>query len=224
MNYFLIRRLILKDWHFSRLTIAVCLTVGAIALFITGLGGETMFYIGSVLFITVLIGLGITLAMLTVIYERKEQTLPFVMSLPISVTEYTTSKILANLLIFLLPWLILAVGSLAVIWGRDTLPNGMIPFVMLVVTEIFVAYCLVLAVALVTESEVWTIATIVICQLFFNYFLYFASHFPSVAASMEGPVTHWSPAVMWTLGIEAVLLIVILGATYLLQARKKDFL
>ena len=42
--------------------------------------------------------------MATVVEERTDQTLPFVMSLPISAAEYTTAKILANLLIFLIPW------------------------------------------------------------------------------------------------------------------------
>ena len=94
MNTPMIKHLILKDWHFNRVTISVCIVVGAIALLIIGTGGKSAFYVGSVLFITVLIGLGITLTIMTVIHERTEQTLPFVMSLPISVMEYTTAKIL----------------------------------------------------------------------------------------------------------------------------------
>ena len=52
--------------------------------------------------------------MVTVVEERNEQTLPFVMSLPISPMEYTTAKILANLLIFLVPLGALMLGSFAV--------------------------------------------------------------------------------------------------------------
>ena len=224
MNFFLIRRLIIKDWYFSRVTILVCLLAGIIALLMIGIGNESLFYFGSVLFITVLVGLGVTLAIMTVIYERKEHTLPLIMSLPISYTEYTTSKILANLLIFLIPWLILALGSIVVVASRNTIPNGMIPFVILVVTEIFVSYCVILSVAIVTESEGWTIATIVTSQLYFNYFLFQVSNHPGISSVKEGPVAIWGSIVWWILGIELVIVLIALSLTYYLQSRKKDFI
>ena len=63
-----------------------------VALLLVSNGGEGSFYAGCILLFTVLISLGIHLAMLTVVEERTQQTLPFVMSLPISPRDYTVAK------------------------------------------------------------------------------------------------------------------------------------
>lgn len=224
MNYTMVKHLIWKDWHFSRGIIVFYIAAGALSLFLLGLGNEQVFYMGSVLFFTVLIGLSIHLVMATVIYERKEQTLPFIMSLPVSPMEYTTAKILANVLIFLVPWLTLVVGTFALISGRAWLPNGLLPLTAILVMEIFVAYSLLLAVSLITESLAWTISVVVASNLFFNFFLFFTSQLPSISESMEGPVAVWSPTVWGILGAEVVLLLLFLGATFYFQGRKTDFL
>jgi ABC-2 type transport system permease protein len=157
MSDSMVMRLVLKDWHFQRSAIAGYLAAGGVALFLTGIGSEGSFYAGTVLLITILITLGIHLAMATVVTERTEQTLPFIMSLPISPREYTTAKILANVVIFMIPWLTLVIGTIAVIAGRSAVPDGLIPFSTVILTEIFAAYMIVLSVAIVSESTAWTI-------------------------------------------------------------------
>ena len=224
MNASIVRHLILKDWYFQRVSIVGYIAVGAIALALIRFGGEAAFYAGSVLLITVLIAVGIQLVIMTVIQERTQKTLAFVMSLPISTMEYTTAKILANLLIFLVPWATAVVASFVVIAGRDAIPNGLIPFTAVVLTEILVAYCLLLGVALVSESEGWTIVTMVACNLFFQFFLYWISHVPAVDRDMEAATAVWSPPLVGTLSAELVLLIVIVGLTFLFQSRKTDFI
>jgi ABC-type Na+ efflux pump permease subunit len=69
---------------------------------------------------------GAQLATSTIVQERKDQTFLFVMSLPISHREYRASKILGNLLIFLVPWLTLVLGSFALILAtpRNTARAG----------------------------------------------------------------------------------------------------
>lgn len=224
MNYTIIKHLVRKDWHFSRGIIAFYIAAGALALVLLGLDNGQAFYVGSVLFFTVLIGLSIHLVMVTIIHERKDQTLPFIMSLPVSPMEYTTAKVFANLLIFLVPWLTLAIGSFVLVNGRPSLPNGLLPLTAIIVMEIFVAYSLFLAVSLVTESHAWTIGAVVVCNLFFNYFLFFTTHLPGIAESMGGPVAVWSPVVWSILAIEVALLFVFLGLTFYFQGRKTDFL
>lgn len=224
MTSIMIQRLIRKDWYFNRGMIAVCLALGAVALLAIGLGGKAAFYFGSVLLISVVIGLGIYLAIATVIYERKDQTLPFVMSLPISPMEYTMAKVVANMLIFLVPWTALAVGSFVVLAGREGLPNGLIPFTAILLTELFASYCLILAVALISESESWTVLVLIASNLFFNYFLYFVSHMEGIAVHMEGPTAVWNAPVWWMLGASVAAIALFLGATFYFQSRKTDFL
>ena len=220
----MIARLILKDWYFHRVTIAFTFVLGAIALACVGSGRQDVFYMGSILYLTVLIGLGITLVLMTVIYERKEQTLPFIMSLPVSATQYTVAKILANLSIFMVPWTGLVVGSTVLIVSRDVLPNGLIPFSVLVSGELFATYCLILGVALVTESEGWTIGVIVACNLFLNYFMYVVSKLPGIESSMESESATWGTTFWTILGLEIAAAVVFVAVTFFLQARKRDFL
>jgi len=74
--------------------------------------------------------------------EFKEQTLPFVMSMPISIKDYTAAKIIANATAFLLPWLILSVAALLTIYRWDAFPNGFIPVLMIMLVEM--AVCILL--------------------------------------------------------------------------------
>src|ERR1700678_1720248 len=96
MNYSMIRILILKDWYLQRWSVLASLLGGLIALGIVCLGGNAAFMVGLVLLITALIAVGAQLAVTTMVNERKEQTLPFVMSLPISYREYTSAKLLGT--------------------------------------------------------------------------------------------------------------------------------
>jgi hypothetical protein len=224
MSTFMIRRLIRKDWHLLRGTILLYLAAGAVALGLVAWGSEPTFMAGLILIITVLIALGIHLAMATVVVERTEQTLPFVMTLPVSFQEYTVAKILANLLIFLIPWTVITAGTLAMLAVRTGYPAGMIPFYLLVAMEIFASYCLVLAVALVSESQGATIGATVFGNLFLQAFLYSVSRIPAIAATLKGGRAVWSPPALYVLLGEVAVIVLLLGTTLWLQSRKTDFL
>ena len=164
MNYAMVRRLIGKDWYFNRAAIAAYVAVGIASLFMLALGGKTAFFAGSVLLITALIAIGIHLVMTTVVYERTNQTLAFVMTLPIDAREYTTAKVIANLTIFGLAWTTLFVGTVAVIAGRGAIPDGLIPYSATILGDLR-GHCLIPAVAIVSESTNWTIGAIVLGNL-----------------------------------------------------------
>jgi ABC-type transport system involved in multi-copper enzyme maturation permease subunit len=186
-------------------------------------GGNGSFYAGTVLLMTVLIGLGIELAFVKVVNERKEQTLAFVMSLPISARDYTVAKILANLLIFLIPFL--ALGTVTVgLFSISTTVAGLVPFSAVVLGELFASYCFLLAVALISESEGWTVGAMVAANLFLQGFLYYVSHIPSIGKAMSGGRIVWSSAAVSLLLAELVVVVVLLTVTLVLQNRKSDFI
>lgn len=219
----MIRRLVFKDWYFMRWAIASYLGLGGIALYLVAIGGEGSFYAGCVLLFTVLISLGIHLAMATVVEERAQQTLPFVMSLPISPRDYTVAKLVANLVIFLVPWTALVLGALAVIAARAAIEDGLIPYAAIILTWILVGYCLILAVALVSESQVWAIAAMVVTNLAFQGVLYGVSHVPSIASTMKGDIAVWSPAAIGLIAGEFATVLLLLALTFYCQSRKTDF-
>ncbi len=224
MNNLLIKRLILKDWHFLRVPIISYLALGAVALILIMNGGRGAFFAGSVLLITVLISMGIHLAFATVINERKEQTLPFIMSLPISYMEFTTAKILANLLMFLIPWAAILITAVSLFAIGNV--GGIIPFTVLLMTEIFASYILLLAVSLVSESQSWSIGAMVFGNLFLQAFLYGVSQVRSIGLDYTAKVhtAIWSPTAVTILAVEIALILLMLGLTFFSQARKTDFI
>jgi ABC-2 type transport system permease protein len=224
MNYSIVKRLILKDWYFQRWPTCGYLAAGAVAVILVAARSEATFYAGTILMFTVLITLGVQLPMSTILGERKEQTLPFVMSLPVSPREYATAKILANLLTLIVPWAILTFGCLAVLAGRTGLPGGLIPFGAIALTEILASSCLLLLVALATESQGWTITVMVTCNLIFQGFLYWVSHIPSIAATMGRKAAVWNPAAVTLLLGEAGVIALLLGLCFYFQSRKTDFI
>jgi ABC-type transport system involved in multi-copper enzyme maturation permease subunit len=224
MSTFMIQRLIRKDWHLMRGTILLYLAAGAVALGLIAWGSEPTFVAGLILIITVLIALGIHVTMATVVVERTEQTLPFVMTLPVSFQEYTVAKVLANLAIFLIPWTAITAGILAMLAVRTGYPAGAIQFYFLVAMELFASYCLVLAVALISESQGATIGATVFGNLFLQAFLYKVSRIPAIAATLKGDRAVWSPPATHVLLGEIAVIVVLLGLTFWLQSRKTDFL
>jgi len=214
MNATMVKRLVLKDWYFERYALISALAGGALSLWLIGFGSEEAFYIGSILLITILISIGVQLAFATVINERTQHTLPFVMSLPISPADYTMAKILANMLIFLVPWIILVAGCWAVISVTE-IPDGLIPFA--------AGYCLTLAVALISETQGWTVAALIFSNLFIQYFMYAVSHIPAIARDMQGSAAVWSQPAVLVLLVELLAIGLMLGVTFYLQGRKRDF-
>ena len=222
MNTMIIKQLILKDWYFLRVPIIGYLAAGAVSLVLICLGTDAGFFAGLVVLITVLIAVGIHLAMSTVVGERKDQTLPFVMSLPISYMEYTTAKILANLLIFLIPWSAILLAAVALFTIGNA--GGVIPFTVLLVTELFASYTLLLAVSVVSESQSWSIGAMVFGNLFLQAYFYWITHNQSIMGTIKGHVAIWSSTAVAILVGEIALILLLIGLTFFFQARKTDFI
>ena len=224
MNIPMIRRLILKDWYMQRWLILGSVLGGLVALGIVCLGGQAAFTIGIILLITALVAVGAQLAIATMVNERKEQTLSFVMSLPISYVEYTMSKLLGTVLIFMVPWTLLVLGSFALFAIPHGVPHGLFPFTAIMATEILVNTCLIIAVALVTESQPWTVGAIMVGNIGINVIGFFIAHLPGIARGMGGTAMMWSSTASVALVVEFAMIALLLGLTFFFQSRKRDFL
>lgn len=224
MNAVMIRHLVAKDWSFHRMPVVAAGAAGLLALAMSRwarTGG--VFYVGAVLLITVVISVGIYLAFVTVIHERTRGMLPFVMSLPIRMREYTVAKLVSNGVLFLLPWAALSAGAAAVILVRDDVPNGLLPYAMLVLIHLLTGYVLTLAAALISGSEGWTIAVAGATNLAFQGFMYWARHLSDIAATIEGPVAVWTRSIRGLIAAELLAVVVILAITWAWQARRTDY-
>jgi ABC-2 type transport system permease protein len=224
MNYSMVTRLIAKDWYLQRWMILASLAGGAASLGIVCTGGKAAFMLGLILLVMVLIFVGAQLPVAMMVHERKEQTLSFVMSLPISHREYTTGKILGTLLIFLIPWLVLVLGSLALFAVPNGVALGLLPYTVIMAIEILVGVCLTIAVALVTESQGWAVAAVMVGNVGFNIVGYYVAHLSGIAQGMWGSSLMWSPTASTVVLTEFAVIALLLCFTFFFQSRKRDFL
>jgi ABC-2 type transport system permease protein len=223
MNYNLVQKLVVKDWYFQRFTILGFLMAGLISLFLLSLPGTAWFTAGSILLITVLFTFGPLFVISLIVGERTAQTLPFLFSLPISMKEYTTAKMVSNFFVFLVPWLILVITSFIAITTQKSLPDGLFPFALVVLTETLVGYCLLLSISLITESQNWNTVGILLGNLLFQAFLYPVANLPAVKSVMYGSSIIWNSTFTIILLLEFLVIVLLLGITFWVQLRKTDF-
>lgn len=223
MNPAIVRSLILKDWYLNRamILISVPAGLGALALILTG--SKAAFMLSMVLVCTDLIFVGAQLATVTTVNERKEQTLAFVMSLPVSWREYTAAKILANLIIFLIPWLPLTAGAIGVLFLPGA-THGLVPYAAIMAVEMLLTICLIVVAGVISESQVWTTVAILVTSIGIDGFGYLFAHLHGISAYMWGMRVHWTPTAWIVLAAEFLMVPLLLGATFSIQSRKTDFL
>jgi ABC-2 type transport system permease protein len=218
-----VRYLILKDFRLHRLEIILSIACGVAALGLVQMKGEVPTVIGGVWFFIALIVLGSMLPSSNVINERKKQNLPFLMSLPISSMQYTLAKVASTFGMFLLPWLLLVAAVLSLIASRSDLPNGIIPMTLVLAGFTLVGFCVIAAVAIVSESEGCYIASTIACNSTYGIGWYLISRVPAISKDMASPVAVWSPVMLSILGAELGVMALSLGLTFYLQSRKRDF-
>jgi ABC-type transport system involved in multi-copper enzyme maturation permease subunit len=218
-----VAQLVAKDLHFHRAPIAFYTGVGFAAVWLLARPHEAAFFAGSVLLITVLISVGIHLVMSTVVYERRDQTLAFVMTLPITARDYTLAKVLGNLGIFTISWGLLAVGLLGTILWVDAIPDGLVPYVVTILAQLFTGYLLTLSTAIVSESVNATIAAIVIANLLVQAVMFAVPRFSGVQGDFKQQEVLWRPSIALLLGIEAAAAIALVTFTFWAQGRKREF-
>ena len=89
LNLPVIRLLVLKDWQLFQKQLAAYVLGGIVALCLLGMAKPWSFYAGSLLLLVVLVAAACFAISTSLLVERKEHTLAFVMSLPVSPLDFT---------------------------------------------------------------------------------------------------------------------------------------
>lgn len=225
MNTHIVTRLILKDWYlFSALfVVALVLGLGTLVAIAAAKATQLAVIMGVIVLVTILIGMGAVI-MSSPVNERKQQTLPFVMSLPISYLEYTTSKIVGSLLLFGTLWLALLFGIVATILFTPWFPHGMIPFVVIMSVEVLVTTSLIAAVSVTTESQGWMIGVTQVGALALNAVGFSIVRLPGIGGTMGGHTIQWNSTSISILLMEFALIALMIGVAFFVQSRKRDFI
>lgn len=218
-----VQQLVIKDCQLYQKITALYLAGGILGLAIFSMPHVYCFYMGCIILITVMVAAGFHMINLTIINEKKEQTLPFVMSLPIRPLDYALGKLVANMLVFLVPWLMLTLGLVFVtLFGP--IPNGLLPFMLLVLIQLVANYLLVLSLTIITESEGWSIFSMVVVNLFLNPIIMLIVRNPAFHQHFESEEFVWAPQASLILTGQLSISLVCIAAVIFLQARRRTFI
>jgi ABC-type transport system involved in multi-copper enzyme maturation permease subunit len=214
--------LIAKDWLLFQKQLAAYVTAGLFALCLMGMAKGWSFYMGSLLLLVVLVGTACFSISTSLLTERKEHTLAFVMSLPLTPLDFYLAKLLGNLVTFFVPFLIMSVGTIAVI-AFTPLPDGLIVFSVLIFGFVTLAYSISLSVAMAVESEGWNTFAMIGSMVLINPFMMLLGQIPEISKYVNTESIVWSPPALSILLAQISLAVAVLVATGWVHCRKKAF-
>jgi ABC-2 type transport system permease protein len=223
MSYETIWKLMVKDWYLQRLSVLLAVAAAPVAFAVVAMGGQMGSIFGVILLVTILVFVGAQVSISTMVNERKEQSLAFVMSMPVSFKEYSVAKLGGNLLIFLVPWTACLLGSV-ILLAVSPGSQGLIPYITIMGVEILVNICLMNVVALTTESQHWTVGMLLTTNLGFNGLGYWVAHMKGIQPWMFGKQLVWTSTATAVLSAEIAVIVLMVTAALFVQSRKRDFL
>jgi len=221
-NFPMIKLLVAKDWQLFERQLAAYALAGIFSLCLLGLGKPWSFYLGSLLLIVVMVAAACFAISTSLLNERKEQTLAFVMSLPVSPRDFYLAKLIGNLATFAAPYLLMVAGTSAVIL-LTPLPDGLFVYSLLLFGHIGLAYCVSLSVAMAVESEGLNTFAMIASMVLINPFLMVLAQIPAISSSITVDRIAWSAPAIAILATQAGLGLAILAATGWVHCRKKAF-
>jgi ABC-type transport system involved in multi-copper enzyme maturation permease subunit len=216
----IVAQLVRKDLYLLRWIVAGSILGGAVALAILPLG-PVAGYVGGVSLICTLVILNIFLVMTSVVQEQKDRVLLFVLSLPISPMQYVAAKVLANTIAFGGTWLVVTAATIVVV-DATALPNGLLPFLITVLGYLLSYHCVLLGVALATESTGWHVTAITVGNISVNFLIPYLLGLPAVIAHQNGPTAVWTADVVAILAGEIAFGAAALCLAIFLRSRRAD--
>jgi ABC-2 type transport system permease protein len=222
LNTAVIRLLVFKDWQLFQKQLAFYVLAGIVALCFLGLAKPWAFYIGSLMLLIVVVSSACFSISTSLVVERKEQTLAFVMSLPVSPLDFTVSKLIGNLLTFGVPYVVLLGGALALVMFSP-LPDGLFVYTLLIFAWLLFAYAISLAVAMSVESEGWATFAMIGSMVMINPYIMGLSQLEAIRTYTTKDAVVWTTPTVAIMSTLALLAVAVLGVTTWHHARKPAF-
>jgi len=217
------RKLIAKELFVNRWLI-VSGTVAGVASVVIAATGKTGFNIGALTWITSIIAVGVMLAIYGIQNERKEHSLLFVLSLPLSVGDYVRAKQIGLALCYFVPWFVSSAAAVALIVFSPERPHGFLPYLILLCTFLITNFSLVLCGALHVKSEGLMSAVVIVTNMAVTLFMFLIGGIGDVSAHMWGHVPVWNSAFWTILTIELITLVIAFALPFFVAARRRDFI
>jgi hypothetical protein len=231
MSASIVPQLIKKDFRLMRGTLLVfailsLVCIGVLAFIHGRMPDWVLYNFGFVLLVSPAGTCGIVLLMKTNVFEKEKSTQPFIMSLPVTVKEFTQAKLLFNLPVFMAFWTAISAAAFYFIFGLgpSLFPLSTMPFVVMIFLGGFVAYACILAVSLVTQSLGITVLSIAVVEMVTSGYLWAIGYLDPVTHHVYGPNIVWSPEAIAIVAAQAAVAVLAIAATLLIQNTKRDFI
>lgn len=218
-----VRKLVFKELYVNRWMMAGASAGAALAALACAFG-KAAFNVGALAWLTAVIACGAMLAIYGVMNERKEQSLQFVLSLPISIRQYVLAKTIGLLLCYLVPWLVATAAAVTLVLLTPQVPDGFLPYVVLLCGFMLANFAVLLCGALQARSEGLVTAVIILTNMAVSVYLFTVGELPGIKAHMWGPAPVWNGAVIAVLLVELAVLATALALPQLTAARRRDFI
>lgn len=219
----MVRKLIVKDWEVYQKQLAGFLAAVLLSLAMIATGLPLLAAAGSLLLLVLLVVVGSFAIQSSIMNERKQQTVPFIMSLPVTPMDFYWGKLLSNLAIYLAPFLLVTGGLLTLILLTPS-PDGAVPWVVVVATFTLVIFCVSLCVAIAVDSEGWNVFTMLALMTLIGPFIYWATRLDGIVQHLRTDTIVWSGPVVGLLAAELGVIALAILVTSWVHARKPSFL
>jgi hypothetical protein len=208
------------------LRVAWPLAVGALVLGVLSLAlspwSSIAFFVGGSVLIVALVLLNVMLVSLSIVSERKEKVRLFMLSMPVSTTQYNVSKLLSSLIAYVVPAALLTLGGVGLLLATP-LPDGFIPLFVATSVHCFLYFCVFLAVALVTDSQGW-ITTVIVCgNVSLSFVIPGLINLTSLSGTLAAETLVWGGDVVAFIAIELVLAAAALAISFVVNSKKTEF-
>ena len=214
-------QLVVKELHAYRWLIAGAIVAGSLALVLASIG-EVAFNVGALSWLTTIIACGVILPLYGIHRERKDRSLLFALSLPISPMGYVVAKMLGTLLSFVSIWSALVVGAAILVLAAPDIPNGLLPYVLLLSGFLLVNFSLVMCGALLTTSEAAVSAVVILTNMSVTLFMMLMGRVPGISAHMFAATPVWNSTFAMILVAEAATMAIALSLPSLVISRRRE--
>lgn len=219
----MIKQLVIKDWQIYQKQFAAYVIGLLIGLTLIGMAKTWAFYAGGLLLLVLLICVGGFAIQTSLLNERKDQTLPFMMSLPITPMTFFWAKVLANVTIYLAPFTLVAAGTAFLVLFTP-LPDGILVWSFLIYGFLAMNFFISLGVALVMESEGWNVFVQIAVSTLIGPFITGLGLIAPIATKVKTNEIVWSAHALGILAIEFAVIVLVIVIARALYLRKNSFL
>jgi hypothetical protein len=180
------------------------------------------FFVGGSVFVVTLVLLNVMLVGMSLMSERKDKVRVFLLSLPVSTTEYFVAKLASSLLAYVVPAALLTLAAVVLLVATP-LPNGFIPLTVVVSVHCLFYFCIYLAFALVSDSQGWMTTIIVFGNVSISFVIPGLINMSSLQGTLGGETAVWNADILEFIAIELVLAVAALVISFIANSRKTEF-